>query len=159
MILLIALFLVAFVSWFFLLVNDPLIISFFLITCSMLVRLFIAVKLRVLLSILIFLTYVGGIMVLFLYILSVCPNQKLVRLNLWLKLLLVFVIRISFVFLSSSLRGYDDKSISSIFHVMCFIGKRDLYVFFSIMLLYVIILVCYFCSKKRVSLRKSGEVN
>lgn len=153
MIVLIGLFSVVFVSWFFVLVNDPLMIGFLLIFCSVAVSFFIAVKLRVLLAMLVFLTYVGGIIVLFLYVLRVCPNQKLIRLNLPFKLFTLFVSRVTIRFLVTSLGGVKDQEVGSAFHIICFYGKRDLYVFLAVILLYTIILVCYVCAKKRVALR------
>ena len=122
MIVLIALFVIAFVSWCFLSLNEPLFIGFLLVFLAGLVRFIIAIRLSVLLAMLMFLTYVGGIIILFLYVLRVCPNQKLVGFIDVLKIF--FLIGAACFSLRAVVRrgGFVDIKPERHFHVMCFNG-------------------------------------
>jgi len=96
----------------------------------------------------VFLIYIGGLIVLFGYVLRIFPNQRFGAPVLFVKLLLVVLL--SFVVIFHKNKG--DQFISLGGFGSC-LGSGSMYLFVAFLLLFVLLLVVAFCKKRRIPLR------
>nr|AII78637.1 NADH dehydrogenase subunit 6 [Mytilus trossulus] len=134
-----------------LIAKQPISLGLVLLSGSMIACVEIALEVSSLLGFLLFLTYVSGVMVLFLYVLSIYPNE-------------VYRFNLEFVMIVSSccammglvgLMNYEYVEISgSLF--LSFMAKGSglsLYILMAGVLLFVMLVVSYLCMKTMVPLR------
>ena len=123
-----------------------------LIVVSIRVCYFISYCRRSVLAFLIFMRYVGGVIVLFLYVVRVHPNQLYHRKN-WVVKFLSFSLSIYPLYtVWNTIRLIGESSIGSI----RFINEgpwRDLYLLIGVILFVNLLIVCYLCMKKQSPLR------
>nr|QDO71935.1 NADH dehydrogenase subunit 6 [Mytilisepta virgata] len=132
--------------------SEPFTLGFSLISCCLMVCLLMVKVSSSLLAFLVFMSYVSGIMVLFLYVLSVHPNQ-IHSMSGGKMFLLISLSILSF------LGWYGHVDIFVGFNGLenfCFVGMLSfwiLYLFMGVVLLFDLFVVCYLCKKKRFPLR------
>lgn len=131
---------------------QPIILGFILIRRSLLVCLFIAAEIRRVLGLIMFLTYVRGVIVLFLYVLRIFPNEVYyIKFNL-------FLVYTGLIIGISMYIGKDINLFSSDNNILNFsfisnLNHCGLYLLIALILLYIIIVVSYLCIKKNKPLR------
>ena len=138
---------------FSVLVKEPLILGVFLVLRALIVCRLLSFWVRSLLRLVIFLSYVGGVIVLFVYVLRVNPNE-LYRMNLKLSfmLLLFFVVLIRAYFWLLNFSSVVNNQVTFSFIRL---GRYwILYFYIGIVLLFSLLVVCYLCIKKRAPLRR-----
>nr|AII78559.1 NADH dehydrogenase subunit 6 [Mytilus trossulus] len=134
-----------------LIAKQPISLGLVLLSGSMIACVEIALEVSSLLGFLLFLTYVSGVMVLFLYVLSIYPNE-------------VYRFNLEFVMIVSSccammglvgLMNYEYVEISgSLFLSFMAEGSGlSLYILMAGALLFVMLVVSYLCMKTMVPLR------
>uniref|UniRef100_A9X4T0 NADH dehydrogenase subunit 6 n=6 Tax=Mytilus TaxID=6548 RepID=A9X4T0_MYTGA len=134
-----------------LIAKQPISLGLVLLSGSMIACVEIALEVSSLLGFLLFLTYVSGVMVLFLYVLSIYPNE-------------VYRFNLEFVMIVSSccammglvgLMNYEYVEISgSLFLSFMAEGSGlSLYILMAGVLLFVMLVVSYLCMKTMVPLR------
>nr|YP_214770.2 NADH dehydrogenase subunit 6 [Mytilus galloprovincialis]AAR31743.2 NADH dehydrogenase subunit 6 [Mytilus galloprovincialis] len=134
-----------------LIAKQPISLGLVLLSGSMIACVEIALEVSSLLGFLLFLTYVSGVMVLFLYVLSIYPNE-------------VYRFNLEFVMIVSSccammglvgLMNYEYAEISgSLFLSFMAEGSGlSLYILMAGVLLFVMLVVSYLCMKTMVPLR------
>nr|YP_009681476.1 NADH dehydrogenase subunit 6 [Mytilisepta keenae]QDO71863.1 NADH dehydrogenase subunit 6 [Mytilisepta keenae] len=132
--------------------SEPFTLGFSLISVCLMVCLLMVGASSSLLAFLVFMSYVSGVMILFLYVLSVHPNQ-LHSMSSGKKFLCFF----SFVLGILVWYGYGDIFVEfSGLEGFCFVGMSSywsLFLFMGLVLLFVLFVVCYLCKKKRLPLR------
>nr|YP_009681528.1 NADH dehydrogenase subunit 6 [Septifer bilocularis]QDO71948.1 NADH dehydrogenase subunit 6 [Septifer bilocularis] len=134
---------------------QPLVLGFFLIINSLLVSVVVGAVTSSLLGFLFFMTYVGGVMVLFLYVLSIYPNEIHKMLMSWQMfglLIFIFLFFVSFFSLCINMMSYSVEK-EMVFHYMSVAESWDLFVFLAVVLLFCMMIVSYVCMKKRVPFR------
>nr|YP_009681498.1 NADH dehydrogenase subunit 6 [Gregariella coralliophaga]QDO71900.1 NADH dehydrogenase subunit 6 [Gregariella coralliophaga] len=145
-------FVLLFISSFSLLFNQPILLGFILIMSSMLVCFFIAAEISSVLGFMVFLTYVSGVMVLFLYVLSIYPNEAF-----YMKISITLVACLLVVSLGTYLNRdcgvFLEKSDSLWLSFMSSGVHWQIYLFMAFILLYVMVIVSYLCMKKMAPLR------
>nr|YP_009117166.1 NADH dehydrogenase subunit 6 [Perna perna]AJC00156.1 NADH dehydrogenase subunit 6 [Perna perna] len=105
-----------------------------------------------LLGFLVFVGYVGGVMVLFLYVVSIHPNQKFTLKSKRISLLIFLVLVLFTVpvwYLSNRVEG---SSLSNL-HFINGVNFMELFVFMGLILLVNLCIVCCLCMKKSLPLR------
>nr|YP_010305150.1 NADH dehydrogenase subunit 6 [Vignadula atrata]ULT46702.1 NADH dehydrogenase subunit 6 [Vignadula atrata] len=129
-------------------VNQPLVLALKLGIVAVFSSLMIGVECSSLMGYVIFLIYVGGLMVLFGYVLSIFPNQRFVKPYIPSKFFCFFLL--CFIFMSF------DVGINCFSVVGDFSGYNVaslIYVFISFLLLFALLLVVIMCNKGRIPLR------
>lgn len=96
----------------------------------------------------VFLIYIGGLIVLFGYVLRIFPNQRFGAPVLFVKLLLVVLLSFVIIFHKNK----RDQFISLGGFGSC-LGSGNMYLFVAFLLLFVLLLVVAFCKKRRIPLR------
>nr|ADJ80441.1 NADH dehydrogenase subunit 6 [Mytilus trossulus] len=134
-----------------LIASQPISLGLVLLSGSMIACVGIGLEVSSLLGFLLFLTYVSGVMVLFLYVLSIYPNE-VYSLNLGCTLALVMFCTMM------SLTGmmnyeYSEPSGSLFMSFMSESSGLSLYVLMAVVLLFVMLVVSYLCMKTVVPLR------
>nr|QHO63862.1 NADH dehydrogenase subunit 6 [Geukensia demissa] len=136
------------------LIVSPLMLGVLLVINAMFLCIVSSLVYSSLLGLIIFLSYVGGVLVVFSYVLSVYPNDyqyvKSSEVNLSVFFLILFTAGL-FCWYSSIPLSPSGKVLFS------FISLGDnyvLYVIMSVTLLYVLMVVCFLCKKVRSPLRK-----
>nr|YP_009521275.1 NADH dehydrogenase subunit 6 [Perumytilus purpuratus]AXP84511.1 NADH dehydrogenase subunit 6 [Perumytilus purpuratus] len=132
--------------------REPFMLGVSLVSCSLMVCIIMCKVSSSILSMLVFMSYVGGLMVLFLYVLSVHPNQ-VHELSFSFFFFFLFFIVLTAVgliwyfevfFSCPCLVHFDFVGMKSFYH---------LYLFMACLLLFALLVVCYLCVKKRCPLR------
>ena len=134
---------------------QPYILIFVLLSLSFLICVVIGITYRSLLRFLLFIIYVGGVLILFMYILRVFPNESI---RIRGVMLIYWIINFFFVFFALVF-GYGVLIWSniiyfSLFHYIRVKELSGLFLFMAIFLFFVIICVSYFCIKKRLPFRR-----
>nr|YP_006576250.1 NADH dehydrogenase subunit 6 [Perna viridis]AFK75954.1 NADH dehydrogenase subunit 6 [Perna viridis]UJM44264.1 NADH dehydrogenase subunit 6 [Perna viridis] len=142
--------------WSVVFVSQPYLLGLVLLISSMLVCLIIGVNISSFLGFLLFMSYVGGLMVLFVYVLSVFPNEmynfKTKTFFMSLSFMGVLVVLVGMLPVKSGfLRGHVAQELQ--FHFMSFSHYWDVFVFMALFLLFIMLCVSYLVMKKRVPLR------
>nr|YP_009681484.1 NADH dehydrogenase subunit 6 [Crenomytilus grayanus]QDO71875.1 NADH dehydrogenase subunit 6 [Crenomytilus grayanus] len=135
-----------------LIAKQPISLGLVLLVGSMVSCVEIALEVSSLLGFLLFLTYVSGVMVLFLYVLSIYPNE-VYRFNLSF---IVIVVGCSFAVSLMMMVNYEYTEISG-FLFLGFMAEKSglsLYILMASVLLFVMLVVSYLCMKTMVPLRK-----
>nr|ACU81242.1 NADH dehydrogenase subunit 6 [Mytilus trossulus] len=134
-----------------LIASQPISLGLVLLSGSMIACVGIGLEVGSLLGFLLFLTDVSGVMVLFLYVLSIYPNE-VYRLNLGCTLALVmFCIMMSLTGMMNY--EYSEPSGSLFMSFMSESSGLSLYVLMAVVLLFVMLVVSYLCMKTVVPLR------
>ena len=114
--------------------RQPLSLGFFLILNSLLVTITVGAIRRRLLGFLFFITYVGGVIVLFLYVLSIYPNEIYEGFVKFQSFIFIFtLIAVFLIFLSCFMFSFtysNDKNL--VFFFIRLNESWDIYIFFSI---------------------------
>jgi len=135
-----------------LIAKQPISLGLVLLRGSIIACVEVALEVRRLLGFLLFLTYVRGVIVLFLYVLRIYPNE-VYRFNLEF---MVLVRRCCARVVLMGLMNYEYREISgSLF--LSFMAERSglrLYILIAGVLLFVILVVSYLCIKTMVPLRR-----
>nr|WPW47652.1 NADH dehydrogenase subunit 6 [Mytilus coruscus] len=134
-----------------LIAKQPISLGLVLLMGSMISCVEIALEISSLLGFLLFLTYVSGVMVLFLYVLSIYPNE-VYRFNLEF---IVIVMSCSIVTSLVITMNYEYTEINgSLFLSFMAEGSGlSLYILMGGVLLFVMLVVSYLCMKTMVPLR------
>nr|YP_009407590.1 NADH dehydrogenase subunit 6 [Modiolus philippinarum]ASB29974.1 NADH dehydrogenase subunit 6 [Modiolus philippinarum] len=131
-------------------VTESLYMGFILGSSAVTCCLVMGMKYSSLLAYFVFLIYVGGLMVLFGYVLSVFPNQKFTLSFIPFKMLFSFIL-VNFSFLVMKEKLPENCSYNFfIFNQVVFI-----YLFMGVVLLYVLLLVASMVKKRRLPLRSA----
>lgn len=122
---------------------------------SMFVCMIIGVNVRTFLALLLFMRYVGGLMVLFIYVLSVFPNEMY---NFEVMGFMIVSVALIMRFLCFSIFPVKRQflrvgSKKGLFHYIRFVGYWDVFVFIALFLLFIMMCVSYLVIKKRMPLR------
>ncbi|YP_448737.1 NADH dehydrogenase subunit 6 (mitochondrion) [Mytilus trossulus] len=134
-----------------LIAKQPISLGLVLLSGSMIACVEVTLEVSSLLGFLLFLTYVSGVMVLFLYVLSIYPNE-VYRFNL------EFMVLVSSCCASVVLMGlmnyeYSEISGSLFLSFMAESSGLSLYILMAGVLLFVMLVVSYLCMKTMVPLR------
>nr|YP_010570484.1 NADH dehydrogenase subunit 6 [Xenostrobus securis]UZG65997.1 NADH dehydrogenase subunit 6 [Xenostrobus securis] len=130
--------------------NQPLLLAFFLGSLALVISLIIGSQSLTLLGYFVGLIYIGGVMVLFGYVLSIFPNQRFNTGGLPSKLYLTLVVLI--------LGGHWDFSGMSggaLSDFSGYVSSSWVYVLIGGLLLFILLLVVSMCDKGRLPLRCS----
>nr|YP_010230678.1 NADH dehydrogenase subunit 6 [Bathymodiolus brooksi]QSV10355.1 NADH dehydrogenase subunit 6 [Bathymodiolus brooksi] len=136
------------VCCFMLSISEPLFMGLCLFTVSFVISVLLGLEMNSLVGYFVFLIYIGGLMVLFGYVLSIFPNQRFGAPVLFVKLLLAVLVGFVVFF---------HKNKSALFVSLgdfgsC-LGSGNMYLFVAVLLLFVLLLVVAFCKKRRMPLR------
>nr|YP_009407575.1 NADH dehydrogenase subunit 6 [Gigantidas platifrons]ASB29953.1 NADH dehydrogenase subunit 6 [Gigantidas platifrons]ASB29959.1 NADH dehydrogenase subunit 6 [Gigantidas platifrons]BAV25054.1 NADH dehydrogenase subunit 6 [Gigantidas platifrons] len=137
-----------FVCCFMLSIGEPLFMGLGLFVVSLIISILLGLEMGSLVGYFIFLIYIGGLMVLFGYVLSIFPNQRFGAPVLLVKLLLAVLL--GFVLVSH--KNKSDNFLSWGDFGSC-VGNSNMYLFVAFLLLFVLLLVVAFCKKRRMPLR------
>nr|AXP84551.1 NADH dehydrogenase subunit 6 [Perumytilus purpuratus] len=132
--------------------SEPFTLGVSLVFCALMVCMIISKVSSSLLAFLIFMSYVGGVMILFLYVLSVHPNQihAINVSKIFFVLSFMVVVTISLCWFNEMF--FDSISLGN-FSFVSMSMFSFLYLFMAVILLYALLVVCYLCMKKRSPLR------
>lgn len=119
-----------------------------LFSVSLVISILLGLEIGSLVGYFVFLIYIGGLIVLFGYVLSIFPNQRFGAPVLFVKLLLVILL--SFVVVFHKNKG--DQFVRLGDFGSC-LGRGNMYLFVAFLLLFVLLLVVAFCKKRRIPLR------
>lgn len=135
-----------------LIAKQPISLGLVLLIGSIISCVEIALEIRRLLGFLLFLTYVRGVIVLFLYVLRIYPNE-VYRFNLEF---IVIVIRCSIVTRLVITMNYEYTEINGSLFLRFIAEGRGLrlYILIGGVLLFVMLVVSYLCMKTMVPLRR-----
>lgn len=135
-----------------LIAKQPISLGLVLLIGSIISCVEIALEIRRLLGFLLFLTYVRGVIVLFLYVLRIYPNE-VYRFNLEF---IVIVIRCSIVTRLVITMNYEYTEINGSLFLRFIAEGRGLrlYILIAGVLLFVMLVVSYLCMKTMVPLRR-----
>nr|QKY75027.1 NADH dehydrogenase subunit 6 [Semimytilus algosus] len=134
------------------LASEPFSLGVALVSCALMVCILLCQLNSSLLGFLVFMSYVGGVMVLFLYVLSVHPNQvhKIhFHESIFMFCSLISVVIIAMWYQSSFVVPSKLESYS-------YVGMESywkLNLIMAVILLYALLVVCFLCMKKRSPLR------
>nr|UZZ44475.1 NADH dehydrogenase subunit 6 [Vignadula atrata] len=129
-------------------VSQPLFLCFMLGIMAVLVSFVLGSQCSSLTGFFVFLIYIGGLMVLFGYVLSIFPNQRFSTPRIPSKLFLTFLFAL--VGLNWSL---PSGSVAVVGDFMGYVSSGWMYIFIGLLLLYALLLVVIMCDKGRVPLR------
>nr|YP_010570458.1 NADH dehydrogenase subunit 6 [Bathymodiolus puteoserpentis]UZG65971.1 NADH dehydrogenase subunit 6 [Bathymodiolus puteoserpentis] len=136
------------VCCFMLSISEPLFMGLSLFAVSFAISVLLGLEMSSLVGYFVFLIYIGGLMVLFGYVLSIFPNQRFGVPVLFVKLLLVVLV--SFVVVFHKNKGASFVSLGDFGSCL---GSGNMYLFVAVLLLFVLLLVVAFCKKRRMPLR------
>nr|ATB19122.1 NADH dehydrogenase subunit 6 [Bathymodiolus manusensis] len=136
------------VCCFMLSIGEPLFMGVILFVVASVVSVLLGLEMGSLVGYFVFLIYIGGLMVLFGYVLSIFPNQRFGAPVLFVKLLLVVLL--SFVVIFHKNKGDQFMSLGGFGSCL---GSGSMYLFVAFLLLFVLLLVVAFCKKRRMPLR------
>nr|UJM44250.1 NADH dehydrogenase subunit 6 [Perna canaliculus] len=136
-------------------IGQPYLLGLVLLMTSMFVCMIIGVNVSTFLALLLFMSYVGGLMVLFIYVLSVFPNEMY---NFEVMGFMIVSVALMMSFLCFSMFPVKSQFLSvgskkGLFHYMSFVGYWDVFVFMALFLLFIMMCVSYLVMKKRMPLR------
>nr|YP_003934516.1 NADH dehydrogenase subunit 6 [Arcuatula senhousia]ACY00229.1 NADH dehydrogenase subunit 6 [Arcuatula senhousia] len=136
--------------------NFPYVLAMFLIILSLLVCFLVSWFNSSLTGLLIFMIYVGGVLIMFLYSLSILPNEKNVSFYSDYKSGFFYFFCLWFIF---SLQVYHFEMVPMLnndiyFHYLSVFSFSGLFIFMALILFFLMLVVCNTCDKKRVPLRK-----
>nr|WPM98361.1 NADH dehydrogenase subunit 6 [Mytella strigata] len=136
-------------------ISQPYLLGLILLTTSMFVCMLIGVSISTFLGFLVFMSYVGGLMVLFVYVLSVFPNEfyDFKAGSLGLSMLFISLVFFMFSGLVSKVNLLSTSGGAVNFHYMSFSCYWDVFVFMALFLLLIMMCVSYLVMKKRMPLR------
>nr|BAV25041.1 NADH dehydrogenase subunit 6 [Bathymodiolus japonicus] len=140
------------VCCFMLSISEPLFMGLSLFVVSFIISILLGLEMGSLVGYFVFLIYIGGLMVLFGYVLSIFPNQRFGVPVLFVKLL--SAVLLSFVLVFHKNKG--DQFLSLGDFGSC-VGSGNMYLFVAFLLLFVLLLVVAFCKKRRMPLRMVWE--
>lgn len=123
-----------------------------LFAISFAISVLLGLEIRSLVGYFVFLIYIGGLMVLFGYVLRIFPNQRFGVPVLFVKLSLVVLVRFVVVFHKNK----GDLFVRLGDFGSC-LGSGNIYLFVAVLLLFVLLLVVAFCKKRRMPLRMVWE--
>lgn len=139
-------------------VVEPYLLGFLLLLCSIVICFSVGLLSSSLMGLLVFIIYVGGLMVLFMYVLSVFPNEYY-SFYYW-KIGIIFISLVLSIFfcLTTDLgRSYGWFALTyrkvHCFHYISLKFCWDVFVFMAVFLLLIIIVVCFLVVKKRLPMR------
>nr|QSV10316.1 NADH dehydrogenase subunit 6 [Bathymodiolus sp. 5 South] len=133
---------------FMLSISEPLFMGLSLFAVSFAISVLLGLEMSSLVGYFVFLIYIGGLMVLFGYVLSIFPNQRFGAPVLFVKLLLAVLV--SFVVVFHKNKGDTFMSLGDFGSCL---GSGNMYLFVAVLLLFVLLLVVAFCKKRRMPLR------
>nr|WIW40575.1 NADH dehydrogenase subunit 6 [Bathymodiolus septemdierum]WIW40757.1 NADH dehydrogenase subunit 6 [Bathymodiolus septemdierum] len=140
------------VCCFMLSISEPLFMGLSLFAVSFAISVLLGLEMSSLVGYFVFLIYIGGLMVLFGYVLSIFPNQRFGAPVLFVKLLLVVLVGFVVVFHKNK-----GESFVSLGDFGSCLGSGNMYLFVAVLLLFVLLLVVAFCKKRRMPLRMVWE--
>nr|WIW39652.1 NADH dehydrogenase subunit 6 [Bathymodiolus septemdierum]WIW40497.1 NADH dehydrogenase subunit 6 [Bathymodiolus septemdierum]WIW40744.1 NADH dehydrogenase subunit 6 [Bathymodiolus septemdierum]WIW40796.1 NADH dehydrogenase subunit 6 [Bathymodiolus septemdierum]WIW40965.1 NADH dehydrogenase subunit 6 [Bathymodiolus septemdierum] len=140
------------VCCFMLSISEPLFMGLSLFAVSFAISVLLGLEMSSLVGYFVFLIYIGGLMVLFGYVLSIFPNQRFGAPVLFVKLLLVVLV--GFVVAFHKNKGESFVSLGDFGSCL---GSGNMYLFVAVLLLFVLLLVVAFCKKRRMPLRMVWE--
>nr|WIW40991.1 NADH dehydrogenase subunit 6 [Bathymodiolus septemdierum] len=140
------------VCCFMLSISEPLFMGLSLFAVSFAISVLLGLEMSSLVGYFVFLIYIGGLMVLFGYVLSIFPNQRFGAPVLFVKLLLVVLVGFVAVFHKNK-----GESFVSLGDFGSCLGSGNMYLFVAVLLLFVLLLVVAFCKKRRMPLRMVWE--
>nr|WIW39704.1 NADH dehydrogenase subunit 6 [Bathymodiolus septemdierum] len=140
------------VCCFMLSISEPLFMGLSLLAVSFAISVLLGLEMSSLVGYFVFLIYIGGLMVLFGYVLSIFPNQRFGAPVLFVKLLLVVLVGFVVVFHKNK-----GESFVSLGDFGSCLGSGNMYLFVAVLLLFVLLLVVAFCKKRRMPLRMVWE--
>nr|YP_010230665.1 NADH dehydrogenase subunit 6 [Bathymodiolus azoricus]QSV10342.1 NADH dehydrogenase subunit 6 [Bathymodiolus azoricus] len=140
------------VCCFMLSISEPLFMGLSLFAISFAISVLLGLEMSSLVGYFVFLIYIGGLMVLFGYVLSIFPNQRFGVPVLFVKLSLVVLV--SFVVVFHKNKGDSFVSLGDFGSCL---GSGNMYLFVAVLLLFVLLLVVAFCKKRRMPLRMVWE--
>nr|WIW39678.1 NADH dehydrogenase subunit 6 [Bathymodiolus septemdierum] len=140
------------VCCFMLSISEPLFMGLSLFAVSFAISVLLGLEMSSLVGYFVFLIYIGGLMVLFGYVLSIFPNQRFGAPVLFVKLLLVVLV--GFVVVFHKNKGESFVSLGDFGYCL---GSGNMYLFVAVLLLFVLLLVVAFCKKRRMPLRMVWE--
>jgi hypothetical protein len=129
-------------------IREPLFMGLCLFIVSFVISVLLGLEINSLVGYFVFLIYIGGLIVLFGYVLRIFPNQRFGAPVLFVKLLLAVLV--GFVV-------FSHKNKRALFVRLgdfgsC-LGSGNIYLFVAVLLLFVLLLVVAFCKKRRMPLR------
>nr|YP_010230652.1 NADH dehydrogenase subunit 6 [Bathymodiolus aduloides]QSV10329.1 NADH dehydrogenase subunit 6 [Bathymodiolus aduloides] len=133
---------------FMLSIGEPLFMGVVLFVVSFVVSVLLGLEMGSLVGYFVFLIYIGGLMVLFGYVLSIFPNQRFGTPVLFVKLLLAVLL--SFIVIFHKNKGDQFMGLGGFGSCL---GSGSMYLFVAFLLLFVLLLVVAFCKKRRMPLR------
>nr|QDO71887.1 NADH dehydrogenase subunit 6 [Bathymodiolus thermophilus] len=136
------------VCCFMLSISEPLFMGLALFAVSFAISVLLGLEMSSLVGYFVFLIYIGGLMILFGYVLSIFPNQRFGAPVLFVKLLLAVLV--GFVVVFHKNKGDSFVSIGDFGSCL---GSGNMYLFVGVLLLFVLLLVVAFCKKRRMPLR------
>lgn len=136
----------------------PYALAIFLIILSLSICFLVRWFYRRLIGLLIFIIYVGGVLIIFLYSLRVLPNEKNIRFYSDYRRGFFYFLCLWVLFVS---QGYHFEKMSIFnyemsFHYIRLVSFGGIFVFMALVLFFLILVVCNLCDKKRIPLRKLG---
>nr|URW97671.1 NADH dehydrogenase subunit 6 [Vignadula atrata] len=133
---------------------QPISLMLVLMFFSMIICFFSGFIVSSMMGFLVFMIYVGGVMIIFIYVLSVFPNESVkVKGNfLLLGVLNCFILCIISSLDTNLMDMFDALSFLQ-FHYMSVSLFCGLFLFMVIFLFFIMVCVSYFCMKKRLPLR------
>lgn len=123
-----------------------------LFAVSFAISVLLGLEIRSLVGYFVFLIYIGGLIVLFGYVLRIFPNQRFGAPVLFVKLLLVVLVGFVVVFHKNK-----GESFVRLGDFGSCLGSGSMYLFVAVLLLFVLLLVVAFCKKRRMPLRMVWE--
>ncbi len=119
-----------------------------LFTVSFVISVLLGLEINSLVGYFVFLIYIGGLIVLFGYVLRIFPNQRFGAPVLFVKLLLAVLVGFV-VFFHKNKRALFVR----LGDFGSCLGSGNIYLFVAVLLLFVLLLVVAFCKKRRMPLR------
>lgn len=115
---------------------------------SFVISVLLGLEINSLVGYFVFLIYIGGLIVLFGYVLRIFPNQRFGAPVLFVKLLLAVLVGFV-VFFHKNKRALFVR----LGDFGSCLGSGNIYLFVAVLLLFVLLLVVAFCKKRRMPLR------
>jgi hypothetical protein len=129
-------------------IREPLFMGLCLFTVSFVISVLLGLEINSLVGYFVFLIYIGGLIVLFGYVLRIFPNQRFGAPVLFVKLLLAVLVGFV-VFFHKNKRALFVR----LGDFGSCLGSGNIYLFVAVLLLFVLLLVVAFCKKRRMPLR------
>jgi hypothetical protein len=129
-------------------IREPLFMGLCLFIVSFVISVLLGLEINSLVGYFVFLIYIGGLIVLFGYVLRIFPNQRFGAPVLFVKLLLAVLVGFV-VFFHKNKRALFVR----LGDFGSCLGSGNIYLFVAVLLLFVLLLVVAFCKKRRMPLR------